>query len=199
MPPHDAARGLSAGAFARLLARLGPDPEQAGTAYEHLRRALVGFFAWRGAWAPEECADETLDRLARRLDEGVVVDDLPRFTRGIARLILLEHWKRSETRNVPLEVASPDLAVAPEPTEDARLACLDRCLAELTADGRDLILEYYLAEGRRRIDARKRIARALGLSENALRSRAQRLRDRLETCITLCLGAPARRSGDTKS
>ena len=201
MSANDAARGLTAPAFARLLARLGPDAERAGAAYEHLRRALVGYFTWRGATTPEECADVTLDRLARRLDEGVVVEDPARFARGIARMVLLEHWKRAEARELPLESAGtgPAVGAEPERTDDARAQCLDRCLAELPAESRALILEYYLAEGRHRIDTRKRMAQALGLSENALRSRAQRLRDRLERCLEACVGSPVARRGDTNS
>lgn len=194
MAAKDAGRGLTAGAFSSLLTRLGPDAERAGSAYEHLRRALVSFFAWRGAATPEECADETLDRLATRLDEGAEVEDLPRFARGIARLVLLEHWRRPDARGVPLEDAGSrrQVATEPQPADDDALAeCLDRCLGELAADGRALILEYYLAEGRNRIDTRKRMARALGVSESALRNRAQRLRDQLERCITGCVGSLA--------
>lgn len=202
MSPHDAGRGLTAGAFARLLTRLGPDAERSGAAYEHLRRALVSFFAWRGAATPEECADETLDRLAARLDEGTAVEDVPRFARGIARLVLLEHWRGPNARTVPLSNLGAAHPVAAETRiDDALPECLHRCLGELAPDSRDLILEYYGAEGRSRIDQRKRIAQALGVSESALRNRAQRLRDRLEDCITRCLAPPAAtaiRKSDTK-
>jgi DNA-directed RNA polymerase specialized sigma24 family protein len=197
MALKDAGRGLTAGAFASLLARLGPDAERAGSAYEHLRRALVSFFAWRGAATPEECADETLDRLAARLDEGVAVEDVPRFARGIARLVLLEHWRRPGARGVPLDELRSHPSTAMEaPDDDALPRCLSRCLVELAPDGRDLILEYYGGDGRSRIDRRKRMAGGRGLSEGALRSRAQRLRDQLENCITRCMASPA---GDTKS
>jgi DNA-directed RNA polymerase specialized sigma24 family protein len=189
--PKDAERGLTAGALANLLTRLGPDAERAGAAYEHLRRALVSFFAWRGAATPEECADETLDRLATRLDKGVAVEDLPRFARGIARLVLLEHWRRPEARGVRLEeVGSRGRIAAEAPNDEALRECLDRCLGELPDDGRRLILLYYGAEGRGRIDTRKRLAQALRVSESALRNRAQRLRDTLERCITHCLASP---------
>jgi DNA-directed RNA polymerase specialized sigma24 family protein len=197
MPSKDAARGLTAGAFASLLTRLGPDAEQAGLAYEHLRRALVSFFAWRGAATPEDCADETLDRLATRLDGGVAVEDVPRFARGIARLVLLEHWRRPESRGVPLDaVGSGPATVTEAPGEDDVRECLDRCLDELPPESRDLILEYYGGEGRGRIDRRKRMAEALRVSENALRSRAQRVRDELERCVTLCTASS---TGGTKS
>ena len=72
----------------------------------------------------------------------------------------------------------------------------------LPPDGRDLILKYYVDEGRTRIDNRRRLAQAFGISENALRSRAQRLRDGLECCITDCLGGSALgrvATNDTKS
>lgn len=188
------ARTLGPRAFARLLRRLGDDPERGGEGYESLRRTLVRFFDWRGAHEPEVCADETLDRLARRLDEDASIVDVRGFAHGIARLVLLEQWRR--TRERPAGLAEERLAAAaPAEEEDPRQACFDQCLAELPADGRALILEYYAAEGRQKIDGRKRLASALGLSDTALRNRAQRLRDRLERCIRRCL-APA---ADTKA
>jgi hypothetical protein len=42
----------------------------------------------------ENPTDETLDRLGKRLEGGAVVEDVPSFARGIARLVLLEHWRR---------------------------------------------------------------------------------------------------------
>ncbi|MGH9330319.1 MAG: RNA polymerase sigma factor, partial [Vicinamibacterales bacterium] len=62
--PPVAGRGTASAGFARLLERLDPDPDRAAAAYERLRAALEKFFDWHGAWPPEECADETLDRLA---------------------------------------------------------------------------------------------------------------------------------------
>ena len=86
-------------------------------------------------------------------------------------------------------------AISPGPIQEMVLAeCLNRCLAALAAPSRELILDYYASEGRKRIDARKRMAEALGISESALRNRAQRLRDGLERCITCCL-RPAERPG----
>ena len=72
--------------------------------------------------------------------------------------------------------------------------CLERCLAALPADARTLILEYYQDQRRQKIDRRVRLAAQLGLSANALRSRAQRVRDRLERCVRTCAASP---SGDT--
>ena len=180
----DPGRGLTAGAFTSLLSRLDPDVERAGFAYEHLRRALVSFFTWRGAATPDECADETLDRLAVRLSEGVAVEDVARFAHGIARMVLLEHWRRPDARGVPMAARPEAAATAEDDPDDGALAdCLDRCLDALAAESRALILEYYAGKGRSRIEARKRMARELGVSESALRNRMQRVRDEVERCI----------------
>lgn len=185
---QDPRRGLSAESFAALLERLGPDEERAGAAYEALRRALVGFFTWRGSATPHECADETLDRLAARIGEGVDVEDVPRFARGIARLVLLEHWRRPGALQAPLdEAAIEDPVDLPAVREEVVHACLDRCLAALPEDGRRVIVGYYASEARERIESRKRMAHELGVSQTALRNRAQRLRDRLERCLAQCL------------
>ena len=53
---------LTAEAFAKLLACLDPDSEKAGQKYETIRQRLMKFFDWRGAYFPEDCADDTLNR-----------------------------------------------------------------------------------------------------------------------------------------
>jgi hypothetical protein len=58
---------LTEEAFAKFLAQLDPDTERAGERYETLRLTLVKFFDWRGAHFPEECADETFNRVARKI------------------------------------------------------------------------------------------------------------------------------------
>jgi DNA-directed RNA polymerase specialized sigma24 family protein len=67
--------------------------------------------------------------------------------------------------------------------------CFDRCLAELPADSRSLMLRYYEGERSDKISNRRRLAAALAVSESALRSRVQRLRDRLEQCVQECVVA----------
>ena len=56
----------------------------------------------------------------------------------------------------------------------------------MEAASRSLVLAYYEGERGAKIANRRRLAEALGLSDNALRSRVQRLRDRLQTCIERC-------------
>jgi DNA-directed RNA polymerase specialized sigma24 family protein len=69
--------------------------------------------------------------------------------------------------------------------------CFDGCLASLPEDSQALVLRYYDLEGRARIEARRALAVTLGLTDNALRIRVQRLRDRLEGCLGTCLAGSA--------
>ena len=62
-----------------------------------------------------------------------------------------------------------------------------RCLNELPTESNQLILQYYEDERRVKINNRQAMADRLGIPLNALRSRVQRIRDKLEQCITHCL------------
>jgi DNA-directed RNA polymerase specialized sigma24 family protein len=149
---------------------------------------LVKFFEWRRVPFPEEHTDETLNRVARRLDEGLEIQDLSSYCYGVARLLCLETGKSPESRRAAFSDIE-DFAV-PQPeltTNEHRLGCFDRCLEGLPAENRLLITEYYQFDCRARIDGRKALAVRLGIPLNALRSRATRIRDKLEDCVNHCL------------
>ena len=181
---------LTAEAFGKLLARLDPDRERAGEKYEELRRTLVKFFEWRGAPFPEDQADETFNRVARKLDEGVEVKNVGAYCYEVARRVCLEVRKGNDSRRGPLEentqrAAGADAADAALERE-LLLGCLDECLARLPEESRALIVEYYQDERRGQSGRRRALAEALGLRREALANRAQRLRDKLEECVTRC-------------
>lgn len=177
---------LTREALEGLLARLDTDPAAAGEKYERLRRSLLKFFSWHQISEADSSVDETLDRIARRLDAGHHIDDVPVFAYGVARMVRLERQRRSaafQTTSDELLFTQAAPAQYYEDTElretELRDACLQRCLAELSPNDRDLIVTYYVGTGRERIEGRAQLAAALGLSDNALRHRAQRLRERL--------------------
>ncbi len=179
---------LTRPAFDGLLARLDTDPVVAGEKYEHLRRALLRFFSWHQTLEADTSVDETLDRIARRLASGETIEDVPAFAYGVARLVRLERQRQSAA--IPTTTDEGLVAhVAEEPSEDveARDACLQRCLGEIPAKERELIVAYYVGTGRERIDGRAQLAETHGLTENALRHRAQRLRNRLRVCAGECI------------
>jgi DNA-directed RNA polymerase specialized sigma24 family protein len=176
---------LTPDGLARLLDRLDPDRDHAAAEYERLRRTLIRFFSWRGALEPDFCADEAIDRLARRLEEGVIVDDLGTYVRAIARMVMLE--RQRVPVSTPIEAVDPPGGAVPDESDDGVVECLEGCLAVLPAEGRSLVLAYYEGERGSKIANRRRLARSLGLTDAALRSRVQRIRDRLEDCMRLCL------------
>jgi DNA-directed RNA polymerase specialized sigma24 family protein len=180
---------LSEEALARFLLCLDSDSDRAGAKYESLRLMLMKFFDWRGALFPEECADETINRIIRKIDEGETIRDIPTFCYGVARLVFLERLKSPESRRVDFEELSPAILVAPGPEErDERQECFERCLNELPLESRQLILQYYSNERRAKIDGRRALAQRMSIPLNALRNRAQRIRNRLEACVDGCIG-----------
>jgi DNA-directed RNA polymerase specialized sigma24 family protein len=191
-PPTQKNWVLSPEAFAGLLAALDPDVGRAAEEYEAVRRRLVRLFEWRGVEFAEDYADETINRVARKLEEGERIQNLSGYIGGVARLVLLEAHKESARARAAFEQLPPPVTYA-EPVEDdedeRRLGCFRSCMGSLPEETRALILEYYGEDGGgARIEKRKRLARALGLEMNALRNRALRTRDRLERCIGDCAG-----------
>ena len=146
-----------------------------------MRRVLVKFFDWRGIERPEECADITIDRLARRLEDDVEIHHVQHYALGIARLVALEALRAPA--HAPLDDVGDVPMIAAVVEEDALARSFDRCLAEFTEASRTLLLQYYEGGPGQRMSVRQHLARALQISEGALRSRVQRLRDRLEQCI----------------
>jgi RNA polymerase sigma factor (sigma-70 family) len=189
---------LDGDAFDRLLARLDPDPEQAADLYEGIRRRLISFFEYRGGASPEDLADETINRVARRLSEGTDIhaSNPADYFFGVARRVISEHWDSPQAGSARLDDVPPTQLAQPPPTPEAiaerdqrerGLDCLDRCLHALAAGERDLIIAYYQGETSVKIQNRKRLAARLGIAANALRIRALRIREKLEACVEGCL------------
>jgi hypothetical protein len=159
-----------------------------------MRRRLVFYFQRKRCLSPDDLADETLNRVTRRLEEeGNITDASPaRYCYIVAKFVLLEHLRDPEVRRVQEgDVREPQhdpAAIASgEPAHDERsLDCLDRCLSGLARDDRTLILDYYRHEKGARIERRRQLAASLGLTANALAIRACRLRDKLERCVRAC-------------
>jgi RNA polymerase sigma factor (sigma-70 family) len=176
---------LTQEAFDLLLSWLDPERERAGEKYEEIRARLIKVFAYRGCHTPEELADETINRVAKKLDAvaGSYEGDPALYFYGVAQMIHLEYLRRKT--ELPPQIPSP-----PDDFEDdfeQEHQCLDECLDRLTESNRELILQYYTDESRRKINNRKELARRLGIGPNALRIRAHRVRDGLEKCIDVCM------------
>lgn len=180
---------LTSESFDGLLASLCPDRERAGERYEEVRRRLLKFFEWRGSAAPEERADQTLNRVARKLEEGERVENVEAFVMGVARMVWLEELKERRRAGTAFERSPAFVTETPDEFAERRLECFEKCLASLPAAQRELIVEYYRGEKGEKIERRKKLAEAEGVGSGALRIRAHRIRAGLEACVARCLKA----------
>ena len=181
---------LNQEAFDKLLVAFDVDRETAGRKYLEIRNNLTRFFEWRGCSFPEDHADETINRIAKRVVEGEAILNHSGYAMGVARLLLLEINKgRQREQSALAELgAAPDVYV-PEDDDESRLTCLRSCLQTLSPDNRELIVQYYQGEKGEKIQNRKKLLDRLGIPVNTLRMRALRLRERLQACVEECQGA----------
>ena len=170
--------GLTAEAFNRLLDWLDPDRERAARSYEHIRARLIRIFIFRGCSAPEELADETIDRVAGKVAQVTerYVGDPALYLYGVAEKIYLEHARK---RSVLL----PGKPFIESKEIELKYACLEQCMERLSRQNRELILAYYATDGNSKIGLRKQLAARLGLGANALWIRAHRIRELLRKCV----------------
>ena len=189
---------LTQTAFDRLLAHLNSDREQAADRYEDLRHMLITFFEFRGCLDPEEQADETINRVARRISEGQQINaSIETYAYAVARNIWREYLSHPH-RVDSFDESLPDkhsyqhsrqlnLQAAERDELERRLKCLESCIKALPLSQRELISNYYQGERELKIKNRKDLAQGLGIPLNALRIRVSRLRDQIEGCVRNCL------------
>jgi DNA-directed RNA polymerase specialized sigma24 family protein len=178
---------LNQEAFERLLASLDTDRERAGEQYVRIRNKLISYFELRDCAFPEDHADETINRVARKLELGEEIRDPATYVYGVARLLLLEILKERGKQQSAIEHLSRSRPDMTNDDDDLRVECFNNCLARLDPDDRHLITQYYDGERRARIENRNRLAENLAISQTALRIRAYRLRARLEKCVNGCV------------
>jgi DNA-directed RNA polymerase specialized sigma24 family protein len=179
---------LTQEAFDKLLTHLGPDRESAGEKYLELRSNLRRFFEWRGCPFPEDHADETINRVAKRASEGEEIRHPASYFLGAARMLLLEiHKERAKERQALTERATADTTSYEFAELDPRVECLERCLGSLPTENRELIIQYYHGERGAKIENRKRLTDRFRVPLNTLRMRALRLREKLQVCVEDCL------------
>ena len=178
---------LTGDAFESLLAALYPDRDAAANRYLEIHGNLVRLFEWRGCPRPEEYADETMNRCARKIQEGQEIRDVATYSVGVARMLLHEMSRAKETRSLDQAPEPRAMPVEPEPESERRVECLRRCLARLSSGNRDLILHYYQGEKGEKIRNRKRLGELFSIPANVLRMRALRLRESLHACVMECL------------
>jgi RNA polymerase sigma factor (sigma-70 family) len=173
---------LSQESFDALLEWLDSNREQAGIKYEEIRRRLIKIFTGRGCADSEDLADETINRVTSKLDEieDEFTGDRARYFYGVANKVLMEYLRR-KTPQPPPSLPSDSNRIEQE------YRCLEKCIDRLSDENRELLFEYYGAEGKAKIVKRKELADRLGIAPNALRIRAYRIRLALQECVEVCV------------
>lgn len=190
---------LTSVAFTRLLEWLDDGTDSGGETYLEMRRRLVAYFDRRNRTAPDALADETFNRIAKTLEKSGSIATTPpaRYCYVVARFVLLEDLRR-DRMYVPFDEVRGGNSTGWRRTgaadddassEERRFECLDSCLLKLKPDQRELVVGYYSAADRQRIDRRRDLATRLGITMNALGIRVCRIRSALETCVDGCCKA----------
>lgn len=188
-------------AFDLLLAKLDPDRESAGRKYEITRRKLLEFFEARGSRTPDEHADETFDRVMRRITEGEEIVNFGNYCYGVARFVWIEASRALAKQPVELDeniVADRHASNGFDEASaemDQKLYCLEECLSQLAESTRVFIIEYYREEKGEKIEQRRLQAARMNTTMNALRLRASRLRRELGKCTDACVTRSTKKGG----
>lgn len=170
--------------FTILLQFLAPDdPDEAGRRYLNLHQKLEGYFRLRGVADPVGCADEALDRAARRIAEGAEVPDINHFCLGIARFIVMERW-RGDTRENEAFLHFLELNVSVTEDDLNHFTLMRSCFDQLPQYDRELLESYCIVpRGRERAIHRRELAEKRQTTVSALRIRITRLRRGLDDCV----------------
>jgi DNA-directed RNA polymerase specialized sigma24 family protein len=175
---------LTQAAFDGFLAKLDLDRDKAGEKYEYIRLKLLKYFQWCGSDVPDIDADETINRVTRRIYEGQEIYNLMGYIYGVAKLVHTESLKRRNRTRAFDEMSVIDLSSIRVKAKVANYQeCLERCLGCLSDEDREVITEYYRHKKTEKIDCRKRLAARLGISLNTLRVKMHRQRLNLEACV----------------
>ncbi len=187
---------MTADAFRRFLEWLDEGTDSDGQKYLEMRQRLVDYFDRKNALAPDELADETLNRAARRLtEEGQIETETPaKYCYTVARFVFLESLRGREKVSVPLDEVLPRQSKGFTALETDRgtenkekmLDCLEQCTNQLEPISRDIIIRYYYGKERVKIENRRLLAESLSITGNALTIRAYRIRTKLESCVKKC-------------
>ena len=166
--------------------------QRAAAEFIHDRHRLGAFVGGllRDAHAAEDVIQEVWVRLAAEAEKGTRIENQPAWCRGVARNLILKHWRSQKAAKVVADsevmeafLAQVELAFA-EADHDAedewqrRQKALDDCVAALPERSRRMLSLRY--EARKSVEE---VARATGQSFDAVKKSLYRLRQALADCV----------------
>jgi hypothetical protein len=181
---------ISQAKFEKLLNWLDFNQEIAGQKYELIRSRLIKILQARGCHIAEELADETINRVAARIEHLLenYNGDPALYFYAVAKKVFLEFTRQPKFEELSAARAQKNSSDA---ELDAYYACLDKCLSELELEKREFIIRYYEKEKKEKLDQRKKMETEFRISSEVLRTRAFRIRKGLQKCVLKCVGEQA--------
>lgn len=177
---------MTAESLEELLRWLAPDLDSGGNLYEQIRSRLIRIFIYRAFVEAEEMADETFNRVCRKVPWLKVnyKGDPFHYFKKVADFVCMEYGKRKTDQLPEVLPDWEDEVDEAEPVHN----CLDRCMIEkLSPEERSMVIQYFEGEGHTKIVNRKKLAEKLGITLNTLRIRIHRHCRTLKKCVDNCL------------
>lgn len=178
--------------FEALLEWLDPNRDEAALRFERIRSGLIRMFVSKGLIDAEFYADETVDRVIKKLPEirAGYTEQPVRYFHGVAKNIVREAGRR---REIPTDIVPECLPLVGFVNNDL-IDCLRKCLGSLSKEKCELIHDYYVYDGNTKIESRREMAKELSISIGALRTRAHHVRAGLENCVRKCMNLTRNKS-----
>lgn len=166
--------------------------QRAAAEFIHDRHRLGAFVGGllRDAHAAEDVIQEVWVRLAAEIEKGTAIENQPAWCRGVARNLILKHWRTQQTAKVVADsevmeafLAQVETAFSDSDHDEAeewqrRQQALDDCVATLPEKSRRLLSLRY--EGRQTVEE---VAKGTGQTFDAVTKSLYRLRQALAACV----------------
>ncbi len=179
--------------FEMLLKWLSEDREIAGYKYETIRFKIKKFFYAKGCTHAEELADETIDRVIKKIDflQKNYVGEPVLYFQGVARKVFLEYTRKVDENELPPNLAD-NRQLNNQEIENLYF-CLDESLKQIPADQRDFILEYYSGAKDDKIRRCRRVSQNQNISPEAIRVQVHRIKIKLQKVFQKTLSNQAQK------
>jgi RNA polymerase sigma-70 factor, ECF subfamily len=166
--------------------------QRAAAEFIHDRHRLGAFVGGllRDAHAAEDVIQEVWVRLAAEIEKGTAIENQPAWCRGVARNLILKHWRTQQTAKVVADsevmeafLAQVEQAFAESDPDEAdewrrRQQALDDCVAVLPEKSRRMLSLRY--EARKSVEE---VAKATGQTFDGVTKALYRLRQALTDCV----------------
>jgi DNA-directed RNA polymerase specialized sigma24 family protein len=176
--------------FDKLLDWLSHDRDEAGLRFEQIRDGLIRYFRLKGCHEPETLADESMNRVIKRIDTLDLMTGASSTSLfyGFANKVFLEYFRSDKKRTVQLSEAFEHISIgSAHIATNVAVDCLRECLNDLNILDGKLIVEYYSEEKQAKFELRRQLAMKKEMAMGALHTKIHRIKGILRPCVENCM------------